>query len=912
MEAHLAMAAADKVRQGMTPARARAEARRELGGLTELRETSRAARGLPWLDTFWLDIKLGLRMLRKSWGLTLIGGLAMTIAIFIGVAVFMAFDLAYGGTLPLEDGARVVALQTWDDTTHRRVETSMLDFERWSDGLRSVTDIGAFREIERNLLIVEANAGTETSVVASGKAEPVKLVEMTASGFELARVSPLLGRTLAREDERSDAVPVVVIGHELWRSRFLGDSAVVGRDLRLGDTVHTIVGVMPEGFAFPVDHQLWTALEDSPSGYLPPAPKATVFARLAPGATIESAETELATLGLLPTTIAFHQQRQRGRHEADSEIALRPRVMSYTFAFTGDRDRSQVMWIVRIVLALVTLLLVPPCANVAILVYARTITRHEEFAARHTLGASRGRIVGQLYIEMLVLAMAAAGVALVALQLFVRYAETALFTHPSDTIPFWFDFNVTLRTALFAFGLALVAATIAGLVPALKATGRQMRSGLHALGNRTGNKLGKTWTALVVGQVALSLAALPSAIELGWGTIRDGILGPGFAAEAYLTARLTLNRDLLADAIEGSNESADERASDHTGKHTDDSRFVSRFADLQAELIRALASEPGVTGVTVAGIPGDEPWKRVEVEPLATSDALGETEIPPSRGLVRINRVDDAFLEVYDIPLLAGRALIPADFGPGSNPVIVNRTFADQLLGDANPLGRRLRQLPSNEDDRADSAIWNEIVGVVADRPANATRGTIYLPASAGLIHPATVSLRAATDAAGLSDRLREIATGRHPALQLDEVLTLDSVYRDQQIGNSFGAISLAAITLSVLLLSAAGLYALLSFTVNQRRREIGIRAALGAQPRRLLASVFRRALRQFAVGTAIGVAVALALSHYLPAEVVGGWRVPGVIPAAAGFMMMIGLLAALGPARRGLKVEPIEELRNG
>ncbi len=861
---HLAMAEEDKMRQGMTREQARRSARVELGGLTRLREASRAARGLPWLDASWLDVKLGLRMLRKSWGLTLVGGLAMTVAIGIGVVVFAFFDLVFGGTLPLDDGDRVVAIQTWDARAHRRHHTSLPDFERWRDRLRSVEDVGAFQHIERNL------------VTADGPAEPVSIAEMTASGFQLARVPPLLGRPLVEEDERDDATPVVVIGYDVWQSRFSADPAVVGQTVRLGDTVRTVVGVMPESFAFPVNHRFWTPLRAAPSGYARDEGPVRVFARLAPGVTLEGAQAELTTLGLLAVP------------ETDEE--LHPKVVPYTFAFASDNERGEVRWVVRLILFLVTLLLVPPCANIAILVYARTVTRQEEFAARYVLGASRGRIVGQLFIEVLVLAAGAAGVALVFARLALGQAQELLMQDLSDGPPFWMDFTLSFTTVLFAAGLAVLAAMIAGVVPALKATGDQMQSGLRALGSRTGMQLGATWTALVVAQVAFSMAALPAAVEMGWGTIRKGILGPGFAAEEFLTARLVMDREMLAST-------------------------------LQAELVRQLKAEPGVLGVTVvAAVPGEEPWVDIEIDGVP----LAEDGIFESNHLVRFNQVDDVFFDVFDIPLLTGRGLPAGDLEPTRAAVIVNQTFAQQLLGDAsaslvplrgNPLGRRVRQRfirTRGGKALAASGTWYEIVGVVADLHANASQSTMYYPMAPGSMQPVSLALRVEATAASVADRLREITTALEPTLRVEEVRTLDAVYRQQAVGNNMGAFALAAVTLAVLLLSAAGIYALMSFTVNQRRREIGIRSALGAQPQRVLAGIFKRALGQVAVGAGFGALLALLLDYYLPMKVVGGWDVPGIIPAAATFMTVVALLAAAGPARRGLRVDPIAELREG
>ena len=876
LETHLTMAEEDNIRSGMTPEHARRTARVELGGLTQLREAGRAARGVTWLGTFRLDVTLGLRMLRKYWGLTLVAGLAMTVAIGIGAVVFEFLDTVRGTTLPLDEGDRVVAIQTWDAATLDGGVSSQRDFERWRDELRSLDDVGAFRMFERNL------------VIADGPAEPVSLAEMTASGFRLARVPPLLGRPIVDEDERVGTDPVVVIGYDVWQSRFAADPAVVGQTVRLGSTVHTVVGVMPEDFGFPLYQQCWTPLQADSSDYLKEGgPWGLVFARLASGVTLDGAQAELTTIGLLPPAAGPEANEQ-----------LQPRVVPYAIAFTAGGPPP---WLVRIILFLVTLLLVPPCANVAILVYARTVTRQEEFAARYALGASRGRIVVQLFVEMLVLAVGAAGVALVLARLVIWQVQDDI-VQRGGALPFWMDASLSFSTVLFVAGLAVLAAMIAGGVPALQATGRLMQSGLHALGSPTRVKLGATWTVLVVVQVAFSFALLPSAVEMTWGTVRSGLLGPEFAAEEFLTAELVMDQETLPSAAEA-----------------DQYEFPLRFGDLQAELVRQLEAEPGVFGATVAAsVPGAEPWAIIEIDGVASSD---DGVTPPADGVfesnhvVRFNRVDDVFFDVLDVPILTGRGFDAGDFEPERAALIVNRSFVLDLVGDQNPLGRRVRyaSLAGGEDLTAsESERWYEIVGVVADLDSNKAIRTMYHPSAPGQIHPVSLVLRMGPNEVSVVGGLREITTALDPTLRADNLRTLDEIYRQQAVGNYLGASALVTVTLSVLLLSAAGMYAFMSFTVNQRRREIGIRSALGAQPRRLLAGILGRALGQVAVEALGGVLVALLLGYYLPVEEMGGWDVPGILPAAAALMIVVGLLAVVGPALRALRVDPTEALRDG
>ena len=875
MAVHLEMAEEDGLRRGLTVEEARRAARVQLGGITQLRESWRAAWGLPWLDGFALDARLGLRMLRRSWGLTLAGGLAMTIVITIAAVVFVFLDEFMGRTAPpLDEGERVVALQSWDVEAHRRRDTSRRDLERWGATLQSVEDLGGFQTIERRLM------------VESRPAEWVRVAEITASGFRLARVPPLLGRWIAEADEHVAAAPVVVIGYDVWRSRFASDPAVIGQTVRLGEVFHTVVGVMPEGFAFPVNHRYWIPLRSDPSGWLKHAPEGVVFARLAAGVSLDGAQAELTAIGLLPPATGPSRGSATQQRTAD---ARRPRVVPYTFAFTDDVERGELAWRQRIILFLVTLLLVPPCLNIAILIYARTVTRQEEFAARYALGASRGRIVVQLCVEVLVLSSAAGAMALTLTRPILTQIGEIIRRFPQldGSLPFWVDFGFSWRAALFVACLSVLAALIAGLVPALQATGRVLPTALRSLGSRTGIPLGATWTALIVAQVGVALAGLPSTMELAWGHLRPAVLGPGFAAGEFLTARLAVDSQRVPAA------------------EADLPAFASHVRSLQAEVVRQIEAEPGVSAVTLAAaLPGAEPVTFVEMD----EGAAGGRQV---RRYVRANQVDRAFFTVFDVQALAGRTFDGRDFG-GAATAIVDQTFVRQVVGDDNALGRRVRPVPA---PGSEAGPWYEIVGIVPDRPANTSLARMYVPALAGARGPASplhLALHAGPDPAAMSRRLHEIGTSLDPTLRLDDVRRLDEVHAETQMSSNLTSYALAVVTLSVLLLSAAGLYALMSFTVTRRRREIGIRMALGARPGRMLASIFARALWQIAAGVVVGVTAALVLHRRLNIELEGGWHIPGILPAAAIFIMTIGLLSAAGPARRAVRVDPTEALRDG
>jgi putative ABC transport system permease protein len=854
---HLALAEDELRRKGHAPGDAARLARAAAGGRLQALEALRDQRGLPWLASSWLDVRLGLRLLVRNWGLTLVGGLATTLAISIAAVVFAAFEIVLWSPLPLDEGDRVVAIQVWDREAGRRRDTTWQDLERWRGILQSVGDVGAFQTIRRNV------------IAPDGSVELAAVAEISAAGFRVARVPPLLGRSITDADAAPGAAPVVVIGHDVWQRRLSGTPDVIGRELRLGKDVHTVVGVMPDGFQFPFNFRYWAPLRPGADGILrDTGPEGGVFGRLAPGATLAQAHAEVSRLGIVAPALRSAQREG-------------VRVVPYTFAFTGDFEPGELGLLWSLSSVLLVLLLLPPCANIAILNYARTVTRQQEFAARHALGGSRARIVCQLFIEALVLTAAAAAVALLILRVVSIVVAGRLQNIPGGQ-PFWMTFGVSYRTLLFVAGLALVGAAVSGLVPALQATGRLARLGAGALGGRTTVRLGATWTTLVIAQVAFSVGVLPLAAELAWGTLRTGVVGPGFPAEEFATARV---------AREG-------------GRPLGGNR--------ERELARRLLADPGILGVATAlRPPGQEPWVFVDIEGRDAPTEVLQGRLPGFQ--TRFNQVDAAFFDLYRVPGLAGRRFNAGDVAAETDAVIVNRNFAETIAPGGNALGRRFRYVRTTDEwlhgPSADR--WYEVVGVVGNLPVTTDARVAYHAADPDQIDPAHLQLRLRGDPAGLAERLRNVAARIDPALHVEEVHTLAEIYREQRFGDNLGAITIGAVTGSVLLLSAAGFYALTAFTVAQRRREIGIRSALGAQPAHLVAAVFRRAFRQIGAGSAVGILAAYLAGRCVPIEQVGGLPIRGILPGAAAFMLLVGVLALLGPARRALRIDPAEALRS-
>ena len=819
-----------------------------------------------------LDFKLGFRMLAKYPGLTLAGGLGMAVAITIGAVSFHVAHTLLRTPPSLES---VVAIGNWNVAEGRGARSSLRDFETWRKELESVEDVGAFREIESNF------------ITDNGRGEPASIAEISASAFRIMRVPPLMGRPLLEDDGREGAPPVIVIGYDVWRTRFASDTSVVGRSVRLGSTMYTVVGVMPEGFAFPVNHRFWTPLRVRASDYeRGQEPWVEVFGRLAPGVSLKHAQPELTTVGMREAA-AFPETHEQ----------LRPRIMPFSTHHIGVDDLgAEEVVLPRLFIAMILVVL---CANVAILVYARTATRQGEIAVRNALGASRRRIVAQLFVEALVLAAVAAAVALVLTSVALRQGQEMMGAF-GELLPYWVDYGISSSTVLYLVGFAVLASVVVGVVPALQATGGRVQSGLSRLGGSNGMQLGKTWTMLIVVQVAVSVAVLPVAAIYSWSAIRSAIARPGFAAEEFLTARLLMDY--------GAPPGAEAEAYRHD--------FRARFGAFWSELKRRLEAEPAVSGVTYGWIvPGsfEEGRGFFEVEGVRLPPRS------PSGLLVRINQVDVDFFDIFDVPLLAGRRFESGDREPERATLIADRTFVQQVLGGENALGRRVRFLPRNN---AEPGPWLEIVGVVADFPTNVnTPREVYgsLHSAVAPMAPVRLALRVGATPATFAGRLREITTALDPTMRLYEVLPLDEAYRSS-MGKMVARLLAWTVSLpmlSALFLSTAGIYALSSFAVTQRRREIGIRVALGAHPHRILGSIFSRAALQLAVGVALGVLaagpLATATSALFPLGEAGvevAVNVPSVLPAVAALMILVGLAGVVGPARRGLSIQATEALK--
>ena len=881
INAHLQLLEEKFVAEGMSPEEARFAAKRAFGNIEQTKELQRDARSFRWLTGWAMELRLGVRMLVRYPGLTVVGGLAMAFAILVGAGVFEVVKRATDPVLPLPDGEDIVGLTYWDRRENVRKPASSYDFLTWREELTTLQDVGAFRLVERNL------------AAEGGVAEPVMVAQISPAAFRMTRVPPLLGRTLVEADENLGSPAVVVLGHRLWQTRFGGDRAVVGRTVRLGDIQATVAGVMPEGFAFPVDDNLWTPLRSGELVREPGHDALKVFGRLAPGATLREAQAE-AALVAARATASF----------PDRYAQLTPQVLPYANSIIWLSPDLFVQAGIHSINAFAVLLLIVICGNVALLMLTRTATREREILVRTALGATRGRILTQLLLEALLLAALAVGLGLTATNVLLKAAADMLRAGP-ERWPFWLDAGLSPATVGYAGALTLLAAIIVGVVPGLKVIGRGMSDRLRqSSAGGGGLRMGKVWTGLIVTQIAATVVFTAIAYVVHRQAEYLASVETVFPAAKYLSVRLEME-----------SEGAAEDAAD-----TIPARHRQSFAAAVRELERRLANEAAVAGVTVA--------EQLPLMATTTHRAIEVSGASPaeqsSRPKVGASAVAPNLFEVFQMPVLAGRTFDSRDLNENANTVVVNSLFVDRILGGRNAVGQRIRYESVEPTDDRRSPVkpgpWLEIIGVVRDLVPdggaplnldNPARPRLYhcLNASQGS-NPLYLAVHAKTDPQSLGPTLRRIAGEVSPTLQLHDILPLDhAVSGDTRFWRVFANVFMLGSAI-VLFLSLAGIYSVTSFTVSRRTREIGVRVALGAPAPRVIADIFRRPLLQVATGVVAGCGLLAVVAFARSGSGVAMARQAALLLAYGIAVMGVCVLACIGPALRALRVDPVEALR--
>jgi predicted permease len=661
------------------------------------------------------------------------------------------------------------------------------------------------------------------------------------------------------------ADPVLLLGDAIWRQKFAADPSIIGRQVRVGSVVRTVVGVMPATFGFPILEKIFIPLVVNPSASpRGQGPSRQLIARLKPGVSIEQARTEARA-------IAAQLAVQYPKTNND--------VTANVFPYGESVLGSEAYALLYTMLGAGVGVLLIACVNVSNLLVARASLRRREVAVRMALGAARGQVMRQHLTEVVVLAGLGAAMGLVITKVAMAWFVDALSVDPP---PFWMTFDIDYRVLLFVAGLVVFAALVAGALPAAHAGRIDPASAMKDDSrSSTSGRLGRFSAALVVVELALSCGLLIAAGLMTKSVVQLKTVKMPFAVAGILTARI----DLPGSA------------------YKDDAARV-RFYDLLLPRVRAI---PGVEAATVSdGLPAAG---NGSVQIQLDSRAYAQDSDYPD---VREGIITPGYFDTFQAHLLSGREFQPSDDMKGEAVAIVNQSFAREFFSGVDPVGRRIRRGRGNVKNP-----WLTIVAVAPDMVMQGIGNTgaspagYYVPfAQSGVGGNVRIALRTRGDEAAMTPALRAAVAAIDGDLALYDVSPLEVVIRRQTwfytvFGTFFTAFGLAA-----LFLASAGLYGVMSFAVTQRTRELSVRAALGARRGQLITLVMRRSMIQLAIGLVLGVALALAASE--PLRIVLYYvdpRDPVVFAIVVLTLALSGLTASFLPARRAASIDPAAAL---
>lgn len=829
-----------------------------------------------------LDFTLGLRMVARYPSLTAVAVLAMAFGIATGATAFELLKRTMFPPLPYNNAARIVVIQNVNVATARTDTRVLHDFEQWRVELKTIRNLSALYLRKRNL------------IVDQGAPLPVSETQVSAAAFRLLDRAPILGRSLIPADETAEAAPIAVLSYDLWQKNFAGARDVVGKIVRIGDQPTTVIGVMPRGFSFfvprasltiPAPQDLWVPMRLRARDYAGgEGPGITVFGELSADITADKARTELAIISAR-FAAASPQTHQY----------LSTQLLSFALPFSGN---GALFPTVALTLGTVFIaaLMVVMCGNVALLLFARAATREREIVIRSALGASRGSIVAQLFAEALVLATIAVLVGLAGATVALKWAIHSLASMLQAEglmLPSWTREGLSPATIAYAAGLAVLGAAVAGILPGLKVTGKQGHMGTQRLvgGGGSSVRLGGVWTAIIITQVALTAMLVPIAIVFGIQTREVRNFSRTLPSGNFLSVRLGLDGDADVPALPGAPVSGTAAA------------LTARFEQSYRTLAQRLSSEPGVSGVTVARqLPGSmHEARRFQI------DAPGHTVNWEQR--VQIASVDVNFFEVLRTPISAGRTFIGGDSLGSRRSVIVNESFVREHLGGLNAIGHQVRYRDNTSPNGA--GVWYTIVGVARDvamtiDPAAPSNAGIYHVLQSGA-HNVELAVQLTGNPTTFIARLHELAAEAGPVLRINRVIPLDQAGQGLFIAHDAWFRVVVLCGLMAILLTNAGIYAVISFTVARRTREIGVRVALGAQRSQVVAVVLARAARHVGIGVGIGAAFGSVLVFTFKDGGVQPTFIQSstMLASYVGFMMIVCLVACVVPTSRALRIEP-------
>lgn len=810
------------------------------------------------MDKLIQDIRYGFRQLTHNPGFSLTAGLALALGIGANSIIFSVVDAVVMRPLPYPQPDQLVMI--WERNPSRDLEHQQISPVNWSDykNLKQVfQDSAGWWHPQINL--------------TDSKGEPVrvKTIDVTDSFFDVLGIKPVQGRTFLAGEDRRGAAPVVVIGYGLWQRRYGGDTSVIGSTIRLDGNPYQVVGIMPRGFRFPADIEVWRPLGWDPTQHSRAAHFFESVTRLAPGVTLEQAQAELTALterwqAEFPQTNAGWSALAVPLHE---EIVGPVRLQ------------------LLVMLAAVGFVLLIACTNVANLLLSRGAARQREIAVRAAIGAGRFRIFRQLLTESLVLSSiaGAAGLALAwgGLRLLVGVV-------PID-IPRLESASIDWRIIGFSVALTFFTAVVFGTVPSLRISRARLQTTLKDAG-RGGIAVrggGRVRGMLVVGEIAIAIVLLVGAALLIRSFVRLLEEDPGFRPENLTTVNVQLP----------------------SSTYRDWNRVVSFFS----ELLDRVGQQPGITSAGGAGfLPMEAGWR------IAFGIPGRAPAEPGQEPRAQYHTVTQGYFETMGAHLLAGRFFDRRDDSTHRGAVIINQQLANAYWSNEEPVSKNITILARGIGPLARSMVEDmdfEIIGVVSDIKNNSLTGApeaaIYMPIRQYAYRNINIVAKSRRQPGEVAALIKAQVSDIDHDLPISEARSFEQILSTSRAQPRFFMQLLTGFASLAMLLAALGIYGVLSYNVNQRREEIGIRMALGADRAKVIGLVLRQGTLLTACGVTVGIAGAFGLTRFMASQLHGVGALDLTSFATVSIIvMLVGVAACLIPARRATAVDPVWTLR--
>ncbi len=808
------------------------------------------------MDSLIKDIRYGVRGLLKHPGFTALVVITLALGIGASTAIFSIVDSVLLRRLPYTTASRIVAIQELSPAG-KRVQVTSANFLDWRAQNTVFENLAAIKQTTSNLAL-------------SDHAERIDLAQANANFFDIFGVKPQYGRLFIPQDEQAGHEPVVVVSHALWQRRFGSDPSLVGKPITLDGKNYTVVGVAPAGFQYPDKTELWVpplklvpelwpnqdVTQTRGMGYL------AAVAILKPGVSLPQAAAEMETI----TTRLRQQYPNTNNRRFNRVVSLQEHLVG---------DTNKLLWLL---LGAVTFVLLIGCANVANLLLASGASRQKEMAIRTALGASRARVVRQLFTESTILALTGGTVGLL-----IAYWGLVAITKllPGD-FPRLNEIHMDVRVLAFTFAASVLTGILFGLVPALQISRPDAQESIRETGRGvSGNRRQSRFRqALIVVEVALSVVLLVGAGLLFRSFLRLQSVHTGFVSEHVWTARLTPSGTSYAN-------------------QADYDRFYN-------QVLQKVSAVPGVQDAglinTLPLDKGPTTGFRVDGRPIETPDKW------PS---ANYRSVSPNYFRAMGIPVLQGRAYTDRDTTNTPLVMIVNQKLADEEFAGENPVGKRITFGNTNNNQ----PVWFEIVGVVANvrslELSEEPIAELYFASLQDYWPAMSLVVRSNGDMPSLSASVRQIVNEIDKSVPVSNVQMMDHVVSASITQPRFNLFLLGLFSTVAMLLSAAGIYGVTAYTVTQRTHELGIRIALGAQVSDVLKMILGQGMVVIGIGLAIGLAAAFGLVRLLRSFLFGvGEKDPFTFVAITVLLLLVALVACYIPARRATKVDPLEALR--